>query len=456
MKKISTLVIGILFILLLVAAYGEARQKKSGHEPHPLPNNQKAELKNVDKNTQTKSDSFTFLFYADSRGQPSSNWHQKRHAEFVKKMLENESKTDVKHLIFGGDSVWLGFLDGQWNRFFKVMDNLTNREYKIYPALGNHELVLAKFLYAVYELIKKDTKNILIIPMSEKGKARWVEHLREDPKKMDRLKFKIKTIMEDPFFNKELEGFKESLKKEDTFTDEKKAKIMIKIEKVVYPAAQVVSLSDFESFSMKEAKIHPAHLDRFLKYVERWPHLKEVVDPEKTYYSFFLPSSDAPKVKFIILDSNIKKYQQQKTWYKSQLEEGFSGPVVVVCHHPLFYPRRDWFSMEFIMPQLVLTGHHHDYERLSKKDRGDEPPVYIISGSGGAHLDKITHIDSGDVKKYAYCFNYVRVAVDSENIFIKVFGCEKEKGGLSAFKVIDEMNFPWKVKKSLESDYPRP
>jgi len=137
---------------------------------------QKVQTQYPDKKSGSKNDDFIFLYYADSRGQPFSNWQQKKHEKFVSKMLENEINNNVKHLIFGGDNVWLGFLDGQWNRFFKIMEQFIKKDIKIYPSLGNHELILARFLYAVKKWYE-DKENFTVRRIAAIEEKRELEYL---------------------------------------------------------------------------------------------------------------------------------------------------------------------------------------------------------------------------------------------------------------------------------------
>jgi len=220
---------------------------------------------------------------------------------------------------------------------------------------------------------------------------------------------------------------------------------MIEIEKIIYPVAQILSLYKFQRDSIEDDELHPAYIQRFRKYVDKWTHLEEIVANDKTYYSVVLPSENDRRVKLVILDSNIKDNPKQRMWYKSQLEEKFPGPIIAVCHHPIFYNRKDgsnWFEWN-VPPHIVLTGHHHDYERSSEGDKVSRPPLYIISGSGGAHLDNKTHMKEEMLKNHAFLFNYLRIIVKSDHIQIKVFGAEKNDPELRLVE-IEEMNLMWK------------
>jgi len=77
------------------------------------------------------------------------------------------------------------------------------------------------------------------------------------------------------------------------------------------------------------------------------------------------------------------------------------------------------------VPNLVLSGHVHDYQRIEKTIAPDGPTPFIVSGNGGYHnLHKIhssvgdTAPDSGAVLKYdTYkCWGFVTLSIDAKTI----------------------------------------
>jgi hypothetical protein len=390
------------------------------------------------------------------------------HEKFVKEMIKNESKNNVKHLVFGGDSVWIGFLNCQWERFAKIMKLFSAEGIKIYPALGNHELCELTVLYYFYKKFnkKKDSSKIgnLISSINRIEDKSDVERFLKNKELMKAFVSEIKKESKKIEFKTGENKFLEELIKEDRLEDENKATIMNKIiEKKISQTAEATGIFELQE-SLKKKGINDEFLIRFKYYITKcgWNHLEKIIK-NTTYYSLKLPEppEEKPKVKIIVLDSNISisDYQEQKEWYLKQLEED-SLPIIVVAHHPeIFYPENrwkdwghdGWFNIK--KPHLILTGHHHDYERLSKDKK---PPIYIISGSGGAHLDTDAKIDEKEVTKtyknvtikHTSKYNYVRVVVKpkSDEIFIKVFGWDEESKAFHK-DPIDELKFKWKAEE---------
>jgi len=77
------------------------------------------------------------------------------------------------------------------------------------------------------------------------------------------------------------------------------------------------------------------------------------------------------------------------------------------------------------VPNMVLSGHVHDYQRIEQKIAPDGPTPFIVTGNGGYHnLHKI-HSANGDVApdtgaKLMYgidhVWGYVKLTIDAENI----------------------------------------
>ena len=337
----------------------------------------------------------TFLFYADTREDPLANWSQKDHEKFVKKVLENEKNLAVDQLIFGGDNVWLGFSDSSWERFFEIMANFRQKNIRIYPALGNHELILSKTLY-----------NQLTREFPEYyGESRDLGSY---------------------------EQFMVAL--EESYRSPTPSQLCLQIRQV-YGAVEQESRAML--YTMENPGPMSTSWDRFKKYCDAWPYLNEIVPQGRTYYSFLLPiGKTGLAVKVVVLDSNNMNDAAQQAWFKTELGFG-SGPVVVISHHPAFYPEKNWDKV----PQLWLCGHHHDYERRSLDSQGTTAPIHIISGSGGAPLKGGSpNCNDDKTRVHKNWYNYCRVTVNAQTIRITTFGCAKVSDNLSQ---IDDLQFPW-------------
>lgn len=408
---------------------------------------------------KNQDEKFTFLYYADTRADPRfNNWNQVLHKKFIDKILENEKDSKINHLVFGGDNVLIGFFKPSWNLFFKLMNTFVKKGINIYPAIGNHELWLSRVGYAAiklnrqynseYKNQKSDIYNDWVAIRDNKKRFEefmMVKNLKEG------LLIKLDNIIKDSSFEDEHQKFLQQL---ETEFGDIPSKLFLEIAEIYHIAQEISLLSTSDlGFDCKES----LNWKRFNRYVGTWPHLenKDEIDKIKnckTYYSFKLPNRHDPKVKIIILDSNKNMIdnEQQKNWFLEELKKPFDGPVIVACHHPIFFDE-GWFKEEISSdwktpPHLVLTGHYHDYERISRRKKEKEAPVYIISGSGGARLEKgKAHCidDDRGIKPQVFekMYNYTRITIAGENIEVKVYGCKKMKNKL---ELIDKIDFKWK------------
>ena len=370
------------------------------------------------------SDKITILYYSDTRSGVLSNWNQKVHKQFINKVLENEKSTGIKYLLFGGDNVLFGFLDIMWERFFNIMKiyQTTYPEIKIYPGLGNHELILSQLLFdrlSKYEEYQGFTYEDFI------GKLK-------------------KELGENYEFNENAEP---SIFIKDMFVDSHGSlDVGEESEDSIYYKA----LNDSEKVSTEISR-----WGRFKKYVNKWAYLKEIpnINDERTYYSFTLPIGKSDKsVKIIVLDSSGSSFSDvQEKWYENELKFT-EGPVFTMCHHPIFDFKNSpkIFKNWNVPPQLFLVGHKHEYERHSKNGSSQIPPFHIVSASGGVPLRnpdglpsclKGSNICDCGEKAYNYC--RITICNNPEEISIKVivFGCKKIEDD---FTVIDQLEFNWK------------
>ncbi|MCP5103532.1 MAG: hypothetical protein GY950_09145, partial [bacterium] len=194
MKRII-LITSILLIVLFIL--GSCCKKK--------PDGQQGDEPNIEK------DGFTFLFYADTRGDPRfTNWNQVLHKKFVAKILKNEEGNEIRHLVFGGDNVLMGFFNPLWKVFFKVMTAYTDRDIKIYPAIGNHELWLSRCGFAVLKIFRKKelakdrgTVDLLDNLGKKMGEEEELEEMLSDKATKQNLMKLVEQEMAEPSFEAE-------------------------------------------------------------------------------------------------------------------------------------------------------------------------------------------------------------------------------------------------------------
>jgi acid phosphatase type 7 len=77
------------------------------------------------------------------------------------------------------------------------------------------------------------------------------------------------------------------------------------------------------------------------------------------------------------------------------------------------------------VPNLVLTGHVHDYQRIEQKIAPDGPTPFIVCGNGGYHNLHTIHSqpgaaapDTGAVLKYGQdkAWGFLTITIDNKTI----------------------------------------
>ncbi len=185
---------------------------------------------------------------------------------------------------------------------------------------------------------------------------------------------------------------------------------------------------------------------------------------------------DAPFVKIIGLYSNTSESTgelhgpsgdtQQLNFLAAQLQvavtqrnHGDKRALIIAVHHPPFTGSVNHFpspgmlkdidaacKQAGIMPDLVLSGHSHLYERYNRSIAGRQIP-YVVAGNGGFYnlagfkrgkngkppAPGVTGTDGvGNpltLKAYSESiFGFLRVTVDSKSIFVESVGVDQQSG----------------------------
>lgn len=180
---------------------------------------------------------------------------------------------------------------------------------------------------------------------------------------------------------------------------------------------------------------------RFATYLARFalPH-------KELYYRF-----DYGNTRFIMFNSQDFRDAEQLRWFEQELREARRDPkvrwVIVSMHHPLYSStvRRlnDTARIEVLQPlfdkyrpDLVLLGHHHNYERtyplLAMKAQSTHPNryprgqgvIYVTSGGGGKSLYDLTPEQPAFTAKRERCYQYLRITVSDRSLLVECYRTE--------------------------------
>jgi 3',5'-cyclic AMP phosphodiesterase CpdA len=110
-----------------------------------------------------------------------------------------------------------------------------------------------------------------------------------------------------------------------------------------------------------------------------------------------------PLANFIGLYSNVPKFgyvsDEQKAWFVNELREADrqKGKALIVCIHHAPYSAdsnhgssrnmitflENAFEEAGVLPDIVFSGHVHNYQRFSKKYPSGKEVPFIVAGAGG-------------------------------------------------------------------------
>lgn len=149
-----------------------------------------------------------------------------------------------------------------------------------------------------------------------------------------------------------------------------------------------------------------------------------------------------PLVTIVGMYTNVPEHgsidSNQQQWLTNEFATADEKlPLILALHHPIY--SFDTFhsgsskmadALENAIrdtgrvPNLVLTGHVHDYQRIEKDIAPDGPTPFIVAGNGGYHNLHQIHSKNGDVApdthaKLVYgkvVWGYPTLTIDKKNI----------------------------------------
>jgi calcineurin-like phosphoesterase family protein len=163
---------------------------------------------------------------------------------------------------------------------------------------------------------------------------------------------------------------------------------------------------------------------------------------------------DTSVATIIGLHSNVPKYgiitAEQRTWFLEELRAADATKMLIVCvHHAPFTADTNHgaslYMIDFlesayqetnIKPDIIFSGHVHNYQRFSKQYPDNKTIPYIVAGSGG--FDELHSIaDTNDprftansplfeaVKLESYCdtkHGFLKIAITKTNGLLELTG----------------------------------
>jgi 3',5'-cyclic AMP phosphodiesterase CpdA len=167
---------------------------------------------------------------------------------------------------------------------------------------------------------------------------------------------------------------------------------------------------------------------------------------KELYYRF-----DYGGARFILFNSQHFRDAEQLRWFEQELREARRDQkvrwVIVSMHHPLYSSTvnrlNDAARIEVLQPlfdryrpDLVLLGHHHNYERtypligmkpvskhLSRYRKG-EGVIFVTSGGGGKSLYDQTSEQPAFTAKREKCYQYLRLTVSDKSLKVECYRTE--------------------------------
>ncbi len=159
----------------------------------------------------------------------------------------------------------------------------------------------------------------------------------------------------------------------------------------------------------------------------RIPYLNYFTLPgNEVYYDFIWGP-----VHFFSLDSNTNLGSQQ-IWLAEKLLESEQSFNIVYFHHSPYssgsHGNKKNMQWDFEGVDLILTGHSHIYERITRLDSA--LPVYIVNGLGGKGINNCNENPLGNNQFDVFCYddNYGTLIIEASfsTMTIKFISIENE------------------------------
>ncbi|MFD0792752.1 metallophosphoesterase family protein [Mucilaginibacter litoreus] len=138
---------------------------------------------------------------------------------------------------------------------------------------------------------------------------------------------------------------------------------------------------------------------------------------------------DTPLATFIGLHTNVPKYgvvtPEQQDWFEHELLNAPINKMLILCMHHAPYSAdtnhgsslrminliNDVFENTKVRPDVVFSGHVHNYQRFTRRYEDGENLPFIIAGAGG--FEELHSIAQTDDSRFA--------ALETDNVHLEAF-----------------------------------
>lgn len=195
------------------------------------------------------------------------------------------------------------------------------------------------------------------------------------------------------------------------------------------------------------------------------------MDLPNVYWTFTTPVATIIGLFSNVGETEGEIHPDQVAWFQSELKAADTNKALIVTvHHPAFSGDTEHMGSSAVdnvlsesfaaakrYPDLVLSGHVHNYQRFTNtvtQGKGTRQIPYVVAGFGGytrltpihklngelpqapLKLDDTLTLEQYDVSN----FGFLRIEVDKEQILVNCYSAKYEVGGTPDTKMVESFS----------------
>jgi hypothetical protein len=411
---------------------------------------------------RTSTTSVTIVAYGDTRTGLwglGDNPKQAIHGSVVDDIFEHDQPVDA--VIFTGDAVMSNFFlwkKAYWRCFLCQTDRFRAVGIPFYPSLGNHE-VLSPLIPAI-RMSAQSSANA----QQKRNASKATEHeiseaydRGEEPTRSPEPMEEATSTLVDPYSKKGqaiLKQWEKGINKGDVDSANNFGQFERQVQMNFYQQLEKDDRCDADSKTFESDYLTG----------DKYEYLRTLLQG-RSYYSTVIDKQNV-RVKLIALDTNCLDSEKQRSFFATEVDKPFDGPIIVFGHHPpVDYESPDGWPWDKVKgwddlmksyftddkgKRIVLWifGHVHDYQRRSPNLNGGSP-VLLIAGGGGASLDPNAASFQWQPTSWPQPFqqsaySQVRILITDGRIQVDTRGASTRT---DPFTLIETFSIPWPPQK---------